>query len=244
MIVDDNFTTDIKRVEKICDLIIKEGIKVDLTCQSRIDVIKKNPDVIKKMSKAGFWCFFLGIESFNQKALNNIQKRVHLKDIFEAIKILHDNDIVIIGSMLVGSNLDEEEKDTDLMIKVVKKLRIDFPLYSVMTPLLGTKFRDILIEKNYLLSHNWSEYNFTTAVNRLNKLSKEKLDQLLSKAYYYGYFHREWKDTLMRLYRKKGIKIFLNTRKFKALKDLLGLFRNIRRMKNEIDSISPTIKFN
>jgi len=244
MIVDDNFTTDIKRVEKICDLIIKEGIKVDLTCQSRIDVIKKNPDVIKKMSKAGFWCFFLGIESFNQKSLNSIQKRVHLKDIFEAIRILHDNDIVIIGSMLVGSNLDEEEKDTDLMIKVVKKLGIDFPLYSVMTPLLGTKFRDILIEKNFLVSHNWSEYNFTTAVNRLNKLSKEKLDQLLTKAYYYGYFHRGWKDTLMRLYRKKGIKIFLNTRKFKALKDLLGLFRNIRRMKNEIDSISPTIKFN
>ncbi len=244
MIVDDNFTTDIKRVEKICDLIIKEEIKVDLTCQSRIDVIKKNPNVIKKMSKAGFWCFFLGIESFNQKSLNNIQKRVQLRDIFEAIKILHDNDIVIIGSMLVGSNLDEEEKDTDLMIKVVKKLGIDFPLYSVMTPLLGTKFRDILIEKNYLVSHNWSEYNFTTAVNRLNKLSKEKLDQLLSKAYYYGYFHRGWKDTFMRLYRKKGINLFLNTRKFRAIKNLLGFFRSIRRMKNEIDSISPTIKFN
>ena len=146
--------------------------------------------------------------------------------------------------MLIGSNLDEEEKDTDLMIKVVKKLGIDFPLYSVMTPLLGTKFRDILIEKDYLVSHNWSEYNFTTAVNRLNNLSKEKLDQLLLKAYYYGYFHRGWKDTFMRLYRRKGINLFLNTRKFQALKNVLGLFKSIRRMKNEIDSISPTIKFN
>jgi radical SAM superfamily enzyme YgiQ (UPF0313 family) len=244
MIVDDNFTSDIKRVDKICDLIIKEGIKVDLTCQSRIDVIKKNPDIIKKMSKAGFWCFFLGIESFNQKSLNSIQKRVQLRDIIDAIKILHDNDIVIIGSMLVGSDLDEEEKDTDLMIRIVKKLRVDFPIYSIMTPLLGTEFREILIEKDYLISHNWSDYNFTTAVNRLNKLSKEKLNQLLSKAYYHSYFHRGWKETFIRLFKKKGIKLILYTRKYKAIKELLNFFMSIRRMKNQIGSISPTIKFN
>jgi radical SAM superfamily enzyme YgiQ (UPF0313 family) len=244
MIVDDNFTANIKRVEKICDLIIKEGIKVDLTCQSRVDVIKKNPDVIKKMAKAGFWCFFLGIESFSQKSLDGIDKKVQFKDIFEAVRILHENNIVIIGSMLVGSNLNEEEVDVELTIKVVKKLGIDFPLYSVMTPLPGTKFREILIENDYLLTHNWSEYNFTTAVNRLNKLSKEKLEQLLSKAYYYGYFKRGWKDTFMRLYRKKGISLFFHSKKFKAIKDLMGFLGSIRKMKNEIESTSPTIKFN
>ncbi len=244
MIVDDNFTANINRVEKICDLIIKEEIKVDLTCQSRIDVIKKNPDVIKKMAKAGFWCFFLGIESFSQKSLDGIDKKIQFKDILEAVKILHENNIVIIGSMLVGSNLDEEEEDINLTIKFVKKLGIDFPLYSVMTPLPGTKFRDIVIEKDFLLSWNWSQYNFTTAVNRLNNLSKEKLEQLLSKAYYYGYFKRGWKDTFMRLYRKKGINIFLYSKKIKAIKDLMGFFGSIRKMKNEIDSVSPTIKFN
>ncbi len=244
MIVDDNFTANINRVEKICDLIIKEEIKVDLTCQSRIDVIKKNPDIIKKMAKAGFWCFFLGIESFSQKSLDGIDKKIQFKDILEAVKILHENNIVIIGSMLVGSNLDEEEEDINLTIKFVKKLGIDFPLYSVMTPLPGTKFRDIVIEKDFLLSWNWSQYNFTTAVNRLNNLSKEKLEQLLSKAYYYGYFKRGWKDTFMRLYRKKGINIFLYSKKIKAIKDLMGFFGSIRKMKNEIDSVSPTIKFN
>ncbi len=244
MIVDDNFTANIKRVEKICDLIIKEGIKTALTCQSRIDVIKNNPDIIKKMAKAGFWCFFLGIESFSQKSLDSIDKKVQFKDILEAVRILHDNNIVIIGSMLVGSDLEEEEDDVELTIKAVKKLGIDFPLYSVMTPLPGTKFRDILIENDYLLPHNWSEYNFTTAVNRLNNLSKEKLEQLLSKAYYYGYFKRGWKDTLMRLYRKKGISLFLHLKKFKAIKDLIRFFGSIRKMKSEVESTTPTIKFN
>ncbi|KKM16873.1 hypothetical protein LCGC14_1681420 [marine sediment metagenome] len=240
VIVDDNFTANMKRVEEICDQIIKEGIKLDLTCQSRIDVIKKNPNVIKKMAKAGFWLFFLGIESFNQKSLNNIQKKVRFRDIVEAIKILHDNDILIIGSLLVGSKLDEDEKDIDLMIKIVKKLRIDFPLYSIMTPLPGTKFRDILIENNYLISSNWSEYNFTTAVNRLNKLSKEKLDSLLFKAYYYGYFKRGWRGTLKKVYKRKGFKYLLNSRKgLSIIKDFLSFFNSIRRMKDKIDSMSP-----
>jgi radical SAM superfamily enzyme YgiQ (UPF0313 family) len=203
----------------------------------RIDVIKNNPNIIKKMSKAGFWLFFLGIESFNQKSLNDIQKNVHFRDIVEAIKILHDNDMLIIGSLLIGSSLDEEEKDIDLMIKIVKKLGIDFPIYSIMTPLPGTKFRDVLIEKDYLLSHNWSNYNFTTAVNRLNKLSKEKLEELLAKAYYYGYFNKGWKGTLIRLYKKKGIRFLLNSRKiFSIVKDLLNFFINIRRMKSNINS--------
>lgn len=243
LIVDDNFTANMRRVEKICDRIISEGIKLDLICQSRIDVIKNNPHIIKKMSKAGFWLIFLGIESFNQKSLNDIQKRVQFRDIVEAIKILHENNILIIGSLLVGSSLDEEEKDIDLMIQIVKMLGIDFPIYSIMTPLPGTKFREYLIENNYLLSQDWSIYNFTTAINRLDKLSKEKLEQLLSKAYYYGYFNRGWKDTLIKLYKKKGIAFLLNSRKiFSLIKDILNFFMNIRRMKNHLYSNSIEFK--
>jgi radical SAM superfamily enzyme YgiQ (UPF0313 family) len=240
LIVDDNFTANMKRVEKICDLIIKENIKLDFICQSRTDVIKNNPNIIKKMSEAGFWLFFLGIESFNQKSLKDMQKKIEFRDVVEAIKILQDNDIVTIGSLLVGSSFDENEKDTDLMIKIVRKLGIDFPLYSVMTPLPGTKFRDEILEKNYLLSHNWSDYNFTTAVNKLNNLSKEKLEKLLSKAYYYGYFKRGWKNTLLRLYKRKGINFLLYSRKnFGIIKDVLGFMIDIMVMKLRMDSINP-----
>jgi anaerobic magnesium-protoporphyrin IX monomethyl ester cyclase len=240
LIVDDNFTANIFRVERICDKIIREGMKLHLICQSRIDVITKHPEVIKKMSQAGFWLFFLGIESFNQGFLDGVQKKVQFKDILKAIKILHDNNILIIGSMLIGSNFDEEEKDTDKMIKVVKRIGIDFPIYSIMTPLPGTRFRDVVIERGFLLSHNWSEYNFTTAVNRLNNLSKEQLERSLAKAYYYGYFHRGWKDTFLRIYRKKGVKFIINSRKhaLNALWEFIIFFRNIGKMKEAFDSRS------
>jgi len=240
LIVDDNFTANMKRVEKICDLIIEEGIKLDLMCQSRMDVINRNPRIIKKMARAGFWSFFCGIESFNQKSLNNIDKRVNFKDIIKSIQILHENNILIVGSLLIGADLDEIEEDTEVMIKIVKKLDIDFPIYSVMTPLPGTKFRDLIIQKGYLLSEDWSQYNFTTAVNRLNYLSKEKLEELLLKAYYNAYFNRSWKDTILRLLRSKGLRLIFQKNIFKVLRESLNFLDNVRKIKLRLDNKTST----
>lgn len=236
-IVDDNFTSNMKRVEKICDLIIEEGINLDFMCQSRMDVIRRYPNIIRKMSKAGFWAFFCGIESFNQDSLNSIQKRVKLKDIIKSINILHKNNIVIVGSMLVGSRLDEQEQDTEAMIEIVKKLGIDFPIYSIMTPLPGTKFRDLLTGNNIKYSQQWNDYNFTTATNRLKNLSKKQLEHLLFKAYHEGYFKRNWMNTLLRLYKKKGLKYLLSNKSFRAVRDFLGFYWNIRNSQDAPNSI-------
>ena len=48
--VDDNFTYDMNRVEKICDLILKEGIKKKFIANARIDIFRR-PDVLSKMEK-------------------------------------------------------------------------------------------------------------------------------------------------------------------------------------------------
>ena len=150
---------------------------------------------------------------------------------------MHKNNIVIIGSLLIGSKLDEEEKDTEQLIENVKKLGIDIPVYNIMTPLPGTKFRETLIEKGYLISRNWNEYNFLTAVNRLNNLSKEQLEYLLSKAYYYGYFNRSWKATFIKIARRKGLQLFIRPGKsIKAIREFLSFFGTIRRLKHKIES--------
>ena len=86
---------------------------------------------------------------------------------------------------------------------------------------------------------------WSTAVNPLNNLSKEKVEQLLSKAYYYGYFGRGWRDTMLRIYKRKGIRLFLNPRNLHAMRDILNFFKDIRRMKRNKDSISiQPIRFN
>ncbi|GAH69458.1 unnamed protein product, partial [marine sediment metagenome] len=60
--------------------------------------------------------------------------------------------------------------------------------------------------------------------------------QLLSKAYYYAYFNRGWKDTFIRLIKKKGLHFLFNSKKiFRAIKDFLNFFLDIRRMRENLE---------
>jgi hypothetical protein len=77
-------------------------------------------------------------------------------------------------------------------------------------------------------------------VNRLHNLSKEKLEKLLSKAYFYGYFKRGWKNTLLKLYKRKAISFLLYSRKnLSIIRDLVGFLIDIMKMKYSMDSLTP-----
>ena len=70
---DDIFTADMNWVERLCDLIIKEGIKKKYVINTRLEVAKR-PDVLRKMVKAGFMGFLIGIESAHDKTLASMNK--------------------------------------------------------------------------------------------------------------------------------------------------------------------------
>lgn len=115
---DDNFTEDMLRVEKLCDLLIKEKISRIYAIQARADTISKYPQIIKKMSKAGFAGVLLGIESPSVTQLNKWHKQQNIEDVKKAIKILHKNKILVSGSFMVG-DLNETEDD---IIKISKHI--------------------------------------------------------------------------------------------------------------------------
>ena len=72
-VVDDNFAADMRRVEAICDLIIAEGIKKIFAVALRIEIYKY-PNILAKMSRAGFKILTIGIESAKDKTLEAMQK--------------------------------------------------------------------------------------------------------------------------------------------------------------------------
>ena len=86
MIVDDTFTLDQERAEKICDGIIKEGWDISWGASSRVDTLSKR--LVEKMKKAGCWVIFLGIESGCQKILDTIGKRITLEQVKKCSKDL------------------------------------------------------------------------------------------------------------------------------------------------------------
>ena len=137
--MDDTFTLNQERAEKICDEIIKQGWDISWGASSRVDTLSKK--LVEKMKKAGCWIIFLGIESGSQKILDAIGKRITLEQVKKAVKILKDAGIQVLGSFIIGFLQDTKEtiKET---IKFAKSLNLNYAEFSILTPYPGTPIFD------------------------------------------------------------------------------------------------------
>jgi len=181
--------------------------------QGRVDSIAKAPQMVKKMVKAGFWILCVGIESTKEETLKDMKKVLTFNRTLKALKILHDNNIFIIGNLIIGYNLNATEEDIIKEIKFVKKLDIDLVDYKILTPFPGTELRKELEEKNLILSNDWSKYLFITPVIKTHKLSPKNLYDLLKYSYREIYDFYNWKGTALRILKTRGLLFFLNLKR-------------------------------
>jgi Fe-S oxidoreductase len=120
---DDNFFTDIKRSEEICDQIIARKIKKRFIAQARIE-IGKHPGLLDKMVKAGFKMLFLGIESPHDHILAELNKGFDSKKIRECFAVLKKYPIYYHGYFIYG-NIGETEEEMLYIAKFAKEISLD-----------------------------------------------------------------------------------------------------------------------
>jgi anaerobic magnesium-protoporphyrin IX monomethyl ester cyclase len=182
--VDDNFTLNHKRVMKICDLIQKTHLNKHLmfVCQSRVDDIANEPEMVKKMGKSGFICFFLGFESFKQMALDQMGKKYTLDIVRKAIKLCHDNGIMVFGSFIIG-NITENRTDTLRTFKLMKELEIDLMMTNPITPFPGTPLYDDALKNGWLdKKFKWKDWDFK-AIMSTPDLTIDEIRELVHESY-------------------------------------------------------------
>ncbi len=71
--VDDTFTLNPVRVEKICDLIRSSGIRMRFCCEGRVDHAPHS--LLRKMRLAGFEVVYFGVESASSMCWTTIANR-------------------------------------------------------------------------------------------------------------------------------------------------------------------------
>ncbi len=219
LIVDDNFLVNINHVKELCHLIIKSKLDFHFIAQIRVDSIAHHPDVIALMAQAGFWCFFIGIESTTTKGLTAANKRVDVSNVEKAVKICHDNHIILIGNIIIGVDLDGTRLEVLEEIRRSQALSVDFLLYSMITPLPKTKFYYQCDEENLFVSKKWREYNVATPVIRTRVLSPEDLGELHRIANGGTFLKWKYKTLFSRILKSRGLR-FVLINGFKALRFL------------------------
>jgi len=120
---DDNFATNSKRSERLCDLIIENKIKKTLLVQTRID-IAKHPKLLEKAEKAGFKLFLIGIESPHDRILEQLQKGITQQQIRESFAVLTKYNFYLHGYFIYG-NISETEEEMLYIPKFAKEIKLD-----------------------------------------------------------------------------------------------------------------------
>ena len=120
---DDNFFTNPKRSEQLCDLIIENKISKSFGVQARIDIARQ-PRILEKAQKAGFKVFLIGVESPHDRILEQLQKGITQQQIRDAFAVLTQYDFYLHGYFIYG-NISETEEEMLYIPKFAKEIKAD-----------------------------------------------------------------------------------------------------------------------
>ncbi|MBI2263953.1 MAG: radical SAM protein [Armatimonadetes bacterium] len=122
-ITDDNFAADTKRVERICDLIMENGIRKNFFAAVRIE-ISKHPTMLEKMKKAGIKFLLIGIEAATDRILKMMNKGFTTEQAIKAMKIIKKYGFYCHGFLIIG-NFTETKEDMLQIPDYARKLDLD-----------------------------------------------------------------------------------------------------------------------
>lgn len=132
-VLDDNFTLFPDRVSKICDMIIKNKyIGIDLGLPNGVRADKLDENVLKRMKKAGFALFGIGVESGNEEILKNVNKGESLDSIEKAIDMSTKLGFDVELFFTVGNQGETKETVRESFALALKYPVADVKFYNVV----------------------------------------------------------------------------------------------------------------
>ncbi len=182
--VDANTFGNARQAFELCEKIIRAGIRKKFFADVRADTIVRHPDLMKAWKEAGLYAVVVGFEDVADERLKSYNKKYRGRVISEAIEILHNLGIVMVGDFITSP--DYTEDDFEKLERFIVANKIEIPVLSVLTPIPGTPLYDEM-KKDIVIS-DLDYYTFTNAVTK-TKMPEER-------------FYRAYADLVRRLHEK------------------------------------------
>lgn len=147
---DDCFTLDINRAEQICNLIIKNKLKIKFQLYNGIRVNNITLKLLKKLKKSGCYFIAYGCESGSQKTLDRIKKNITLDQVRQAVKFTNQAKIRHAVNFIIGHQ-QETYQDALETLTFAKSLDCDYVNFYNLVPYPGTEVYDWAVKKAHFL---------------------------------------------------------------------------------------------
>ncbi|MFQ5884129.1 MAG: B12-binding domain-containing radical SAM protein [Thermoplasmata archaeon] len=152
---DDNFTVNKKRVIQVCDEICERGLDITFRIEARVDSLTE--EMLMALKKAGCHLMEIGIESGSDRILKNLNKKITVSQVKDAISLAKKHQITTKGFLMV-SLPDERTGD---VLETMKVARLpDFVTVGILTLLPGAPLTEGLKSKGRpnLYERIWGEF--------------------------------------------------------------------------------------
>jgi radical SAM superfamily enzyme YgiQ (UPF0313 family) len=154
----------------------------------------QDPVMLEAMAKSGCFGFLIGLESNSEDVLKRMIKDVNLRlgveNMARSIKNIHDNGMIVWGSVIFGS--DGDDKDCfKRMTDYILHHSLDVLTYGISTPLPKTPMHKRLFEDGRIFRTNypedWFHYGTDHITYKLDKMTLE--DFILGMQYVYDHLY-------------------------------------------------------
>jgi len=133
---DSNSTLDRSIMEKLCNLIIDEGLDIAWKGETNVNAVDRG--LLNLMSEAGFELIFYGIESGSEYVQKKIRKNLSLKRVRQAIKDTHEAGIQVRAGFILGLPFDTKETVQET-IDFARSLDLERAIFSLLDVYTGTE---------------------------------------------------------------------------------------------------------
>ena len=171
MFYDDNFLLDKKRVQTICEELLKKNYKISWSCLARPEIT--SDDLFNLIKKAGCWQIAYGIESADQTILDTIKKRVTIERISEVIRKTNEAGIHSRGYFMIGCP-GETEETIEKTTRFIRESGLKDFHVTFCTPMPGAELFDTA--HNYgAFDRDWKKLGFWDPVFIPKGMTKQQL---------------------------------------------------------------------
>lgn len=181
-LVDDCFSSNRQRIERLIDLLEKENLGNRWNCEARINDLREFDDkMLDRLAKVGLNEISIGVETGSPRIMKLIQKDVIIEDVIKVNKKLSKYSFRPQFNFMCGYVTETERElrmSTELVLRLLKdNPKANIQCFVLVTPYPATKYYDMAVENGLRPPENlgeWACFNPDDWITYVPWLSKRK----------------------------------------------------------------------
>lgn len=189
-IIDDEFLLKSQRVKDICRGI--KRLEIKWGCLARADHLE-DEELIRLMAESGCQYVDIGVESFNQGILDDLNKNLDVNSIYKAVKLLKKYNIEPKLNILVGASPLETIETIKETINRTLSLKPGLVMFNICTPFPGTELYLRAKKEKWFVKDDYYPADVQKeAIIQYPHLKKEEIERIVKKAnsrFYFRFYY-------------------------------------------------------